>query len=44
MSILTVVPLLGKYRSPEAESLDEIQTKVLRDFLFAIHNRLYSFV
>jgi hypothetical protein len=28
---------------PEAEFLDEIQTKVLRVFLFAIHSNLYSF-
>jgi hypothetical protein len=27
----------------EAEFLDEIQTKVLRVFLLAIHNHLYSF-
>ncbi len=27
----------------EAEFLDEIQTKVLRVFLFAIHSHLYSF-
>ncbi len=29
--------------SPEAEFLDEIQTKVLRVFLLAIHSHLYSF-
>jgi hypothetical protein len=28
---------------PEAEFLDEIQTKVLRVFLLAIHSYLYSF-
>jgi hypothetical protein len=28
---------------PEAEFLDEIQTKVLRVFLLAIHSHLYSF-
>jgi hypothetical protein len=28
---------------PEAEFLDEIQAKVLRDFLSAIHSYLYSF-
>jgi hypothetical protein len=31
------------YNSPEAEFLDEIQTKVLRDFLLAIHNHLFAF-
>jgi hypothetical protein len=29
---------------PEAEFFDEIQTKVLRVFLLAIHSHLYSFV
>ncbi len=29
--------------SPEAEFLDEIQTKVFRVFLIAIHSHLYSF-
>jgi hypothetical protein len=29
--------------SPEAEFLDEIQTKALRVFLLAIHSHLYSF-
>jgi hypothetical protein len=29
--------------SPEAEFLDEIQTKVFRVFLVAIHSHLYSF-
>jgi hypothetical protein len=28
---------------PEAEFLDEIQTKIIRDFLHAIHSHLYSF-
>ncbi len=28
---------------PEAEFFDEIQTKVLKVFLFAIHSHLYSF-
>jgi hypothetical protein len=31
------------YSTPEAEFLDEIQTKVLRLFLLAIHSHLYSF-
>ncbi len=30
--------------NPEAEFLDEIQTKVLRVFLVAIYNHLYSFL
>jgi hypothetical protein len=29
--------------NPEAEFLDEIQTKVLRVFLLVIHSHLYSF-
>jgi len=29
---------------PEAKFLDEIQTKVLRVFLLAIHSHLYRFV
>jgi hypothetical protein len=29
--------------TPEAEFLDEIQTKVLRVFLLAIHSHLYCF-
>jgi hypothetical protein len=29
--------------SPKAEFLDDIQTKVLRVFLLAIHSHLYSF-
>jgi hypothetical protein len=35
----------GKYygKQSEAEFLEEIQTKVLRVFLLAIHSRLYSF-
>jgi hypothetical protein len=32
------------YPRPEAEFLDEIQTKVLRVFILAIHSHLYSFV
>jgi hypothetical protein len=28
---------------PKAEFLDEIQTKVLRDYFLAIHSRFYSF-
>jgi hypothetical protein len=28
---------------PEAEFLDEIQTKVIRVFLLAIHSHIYSF-
>jgi hypothetical protein len=35
--------VLGRDR-PEAEFLDEIQTKVLRVFLLAIQSHLYSFV
>ncbi len=30
-------------QEPQAEFLDEIQTKVFRVFLLAIHNHLYSF-
>jgi hypothetical protein len=30
-------------REPEAEFLDEIQTKDLRVFLLALHSQLYSF-
>jgi hypothetical protein len=30
-------------RQPEAEFLDEIQTRVFRVFLLAIHSHLYSF-
>ena len=35
--------LLLKAEKTEAEFLDEIQTKVLRVFLLAIHSDLYSF-
>jgi hypothetical protein len=40
MGLLCLV--LGQDR-PEAEFLDEIQTKVLRVFLLDIHSHLYSF-
>ena len=33
----------GNYRRPEAEFLDEIQTKILRVYLLAIYRYLYSF-
>jgi hypothetical protein len=33
----------GGERRPEAEFWDEIQTKVLRAFIHAIHSHLYSF-
>jgi hypothetical protein len=33
----------SRKKTPEAEFLDEIQTKVLRVFLLAIHRHLYSF-
>jgi hypothetical protein len=33
----------GNYRRPEAEFLDEIQTKILRVYLLAIYRNLYSF-
>jgi hypothetical protein len=33
----------GNYRRPEAEFLDEIQTKILRVYLLAIYRHLYSF-
>jgi hypothetical protein len=39
----TLLTLLYTYLNPEAESLDEIQAKVLRVFLLAIHSHLYSF-
>jgi hypothetical protein len=35
---------LREGRENEAEFLDEIQTKIVRDFLLAIHSHLYSFV
>jgi hypothetical protein len=45
-SVLGICPLLvhgGGWAPPEAEFLDEIQTKVLRVFLLAIESHLYSF-
>ncbi len=39
----TLLTLLYTYLNPEAESLDEIQAKVLRVFLLAIHSHLFSF-
>jgi hypothetical protein len=40
---LLKITQLNRKLFPEAEFLDEIQTKVLRAFLFAIHSPLYSF-
>ena len=40
----TSIYLNTRLACAEAEFLDEIQTKVLRVFLLAIHSELYSFV
>ncbi len=39
----SVISLTNHHGTAEAEFLDEIQTKVLRVFLLAIHSHLYSF-
>jgi hypothetical protein len=44
LSVLTLLQyILRHLLSPEAEFLEEIQTKVLRIFLLVIHSHLYNF-
>jgi hypothetical protein len=46
IDFLKIPALCGVYQrhtSTEAEFLDDIQTKILRVFLLAIHSHLYSF-